>query len=316
MIRRVAQPNRIVLAAFVVTILVGGANSIAVRFSLRELPPFWGASFRFIIATVVVGLLVMALRRPAPRRAQLLPILVYGLLNFGLTYVFLYTGLRGAPAATGAVLTGLAPLLTLVFAVAHRIEHFRLAALAGALTATAGIAVVFANQLSLDVPPIALLALVGAAACLAETGVLMKRFPPGDPLVAVAIGIPIGAVCLGALSVAFGETWIIPTRLETWLANAYLVVFGTFVAFTLNLWVLARWTASANSYAYIVSPLVTVALGGVLLGEAVHPVFLAGGALVLLGVFIATRAREAADGARTGSSDPVRPAERVVVSEP
>ena len=54
------RAGRIVLAAFVVTVLVGGANSIAVRFSLRELPPFWGASFRFFIATFVVAALVLS----------------------------------------------------------------------------------------------------------------------------------------------------------------------------------------------------------------------------------------------------------------
>ena len=64
------HPGRIVIAAFVVTILVGGANSIAVRFSLRELPVFWGATFRFLIATVVVGALVLALRRPWPHRRR------------------------------------------------------------------------------------------------------------------------------------------------------------------------------------------------------------------------------------------------------
>ncbi|MBM4407621.1 MAG: EamA family transporter [Chloroflexi bacterium] len=292
-------PDRLVLAAFIVTIFVGGANSIAVRFSLRELTPFWGASFRFFIATAVVAALVLVTRRiqqgsrrPLQRR-HLLPILGYGLLNFWLTYVFLYTGLRDAPAATAAVITGLAPLLTLLFAVAHRIERFRSLALVGAITASTGIAVVFANQLSLDVPPIALLALIGAAACLAETGVLMKRYSPGDPLTAVALAIPIGAVCLLGLAIATGEPLIIPTRLETWLANAYLVVFGTIVGFSFNLYVLSHWTASANSYGYILSPLVTVVLGGLLLGEIVSPAFLLGGTLVAAGVYVATLAQPA-----------------------
>jgi drug/metabolite transporter (DMT)-like permease len=144
----------------------------------------------------------------------------------------------------------------------------------------------------------------------------MKRFSPGDPLVAVAMGIPIGAVCLAGLSIAFGETWIVPTRIETWLANAYLVVFGTLVVFTLNLYVLSHWTASANSYAYILSPLVTVALGGVLLGEAVHPVFLVGGALVLLGVYLATRARDTSAGEPSAGDDEERAADEALVSEP
>ena len=57
------------------------------------------------------------------------------------------------------------------------------AGLAGALIAAAGIAVIFSNQVSLNVPVLALVALVLAAPCIAETSVLVKRFPPGDPIV-------------------------------------------------------------------------------------------------------------------------------------
>ena len=268
------------------TVLIGGLNSIAVRISLRELPPIWGAVFRFGIATVVIAVVAIALRKHLPRRDQLFPILGYGLLNFGLTYVFLYSGLRDAPAGTTAVITAVAPLLTLLLAVLERVERFRLAALVGSSIAAAGIAVIFANQVSLNVPPLALLSLVAAAACLAQTSVMVKRFPPGDPIVAVAFGIPIGGLCLAVLSLAVGEQWFLPVRLETWLANGYLVVFGTIISFTLTLYVLARWTASANSYAFLLSPLVTVVFGGIILGEVVEPAFALGGALVLLGVYV------------------------------
>lgn len=282
----VRRLDRLVLGAFLATVVIGGANSIAVRISLRELPPIWGAAFRFALATMVVAVLAVALRKRWPSRDQALPILGYGLLNFGLTYVFLYGGLRDAPAGTAAVVTAVAPLLTLIFAVVERVERFRPAALVGSLIAFAGIGVIFANQISLNVPLVALLALVGAAACLAQTSVMVKRFPPGDPLVAVAFGIPIGGICLAVLSIVVGERWFLPVHLETWLANAYLVVFGTIISFSATLYILSHWTASANSYAFLLSPLVTVVLGGLILGEAVEPAFALGGALVLLGVYV------------------------------
>ena len=274
------------MAAFVASVAFGGANSIAVRVSLRELSPFWGASFRFAIASVVLAVLVFVYRRRMPRREHLLGIVLFGLLNFGLTYVFLYNGLRQAPAGTTSVITALVPLLTLLLAAAQRVERFRLVGLAGSLIAAAGIAVVFANQASLDVPLPAMLSLVVAAALIAETGVIVKRHPPGDPLIATAIALPIGAVFLGGLSILWGESWVIPTRGETWLALAYLVVFGSIVVFSLTLYILGRWTASANSYGFLLMPLVTIALGAALLGEAVQPAFVVGGALVLSGVYV------------------------------
>jgi len=297
-------PDRLTLAAFAATVLIGGANAIAVRFTLRELTPFWGASLRFGLATIVVVAAVIALRRTWPSRRHVPGILLFGFVNFGITYVFLYTGLRDAPAGTTGVVTALTPLLTLVLAVAQRVERFRPTALVGTLIAGSGIALVFANQASLDVPIPALLALVGAAACLAETGVLVKRFPPGDPLVAVAFGLPIGATFLAGLSVVAGEPWVLPSRPESWAALAYLVVFASIVGFVLTLFVLSRWTASANSYAFLMSPLVSVALGALLLGETVQPAFVLGGALVLAGVYVGAVLRTRT-GPAPAASEPV-----------
>jgi drug/metabolite transporter (DMT)-like permease len=280
------RPDRRTLAAFAVTVAVGGVNSIAVRINLRELTPFWGAAFRFVIASVVLAGIVLVFRRRRPARADLLGIGLFGLFNFGLTYVFLYTGLREAPAGTTSVITALVPLLTLIFAVLQGVERFRPAGLLGSLIAVAGIALIFANQMSLDVPIRALLALVGAAACIAETGVLVKRFPPGDPLIAVSLAVPIGAIFLAILSALVGEPWIIPSRPETWATIAYLVVFGSIVIFSLTLFVLQHWTASATSYAFLLSPLVSIILGALILGEKVQPAFVAGGALVLAGVYV------------------------------
>jgi drug/metabolite transporter (DMT)-like permease len=280
------RPDRATQAAWVATVFIGGANAIAVRFTLRELPSFWGAALRFLLATAVLGLVTLLVRRRRPRRRDLPGIVLFGIFNFGLTYVFLYTGLHDAPAGTGGVLTALVPLLTLLLAVAQRIERFRRAGLAGSLIAASGIAVIFSNQVSLNVPITALVALVIASASIAETSVLVKRFPPGDPIVATALAMPIGATLLLVVSLIAGEHWSLPARAETWLALAYLVVFATILNFSLTLFVLSRWTASVASYAFLLSPLVTVALGALILDEHVQPAFALGGALVLAGVYV------------------------------
>ena len=47
-----------------------------------------------------------------------------------------------------------------------------------------------------------------------------------------------------------------------------------------------RWTASATSYAFLLFPLVAIALGAVLFEEPVQPSFLLGGAVVVAGVYV------------------------------
>jgi drug/metabolite transporter (DMT)-like permease len=146
--------------------------------------------------------------------------------------------------------------------------------------------VVSANQVSLDVPIFALALLIAAAACQAEAGLVVKRFPPGDPVAANAVGMLFGAGMLAVVAIFTGEAFLVPTRLETWLSMAYLIGPGSIAVFVLVLFVLARWTASATSYAFLLFPLVAIALGAALLNEPVQPSFLVGGAIVLVGVYV------------------------------
>ena len=281
-----ARSDRIVLAAFVVFVVFAGANAIAVRFVLREMGPFWSAAIRFAVAGMLLGGYVLAARRPMPRSDGLIGTLLFGVIGFGLAYTFLYQALRDAPAGTTMLMLAVVPLLTILLAVVQGIERLRLLALAGAAVAGTGILVVSADQVSLDVPLLALALLLGAAACQAESTIVVKRFPPGDPVVANAIGMLVGAGMLAAVAIVTGEAIVIPTRPETWVSMAYLVGPGSIAVFLLVLYVLARWTASATSYAFLLFPLVAITLGAVLLGEQVQASFLAGGAIVLLCVYV------------------------------
>jgi drug/metabolite transporter (DMT)-like permease len=281
-----ARPDRIVLAAFVVLVVFAGANAIGVRFVLREMGPFWSAAIRFAIAGLLLAGYMVASGRPFPRGAQLIGTVLFGVLGFALAYALLYQALQDAPAGTTMLMLAIVPLLTVLLAAIHGIERPRLLGLAGAVLAAIGIVVVSANQVSLDVPILALALLVAAATCQAESGVVVKRFPPGDPVTANAIGMLLGAGLLAGVALVTGEALVVPGRIETWIAMVYLVGPGSIAVFVLVLYILARWTASATSYAFLLFPFVAIALGAVLLQEPVQPSFLAGGAIVLAGVYL------------------------------
>ena len=126
--------------------------------------------------------------------------LVYGVLNFGLSYALIYFGLVHASAGTGQLTLALVPLLTLGLAIAHGVERFRWVAFAGALIALAGMVLIFVEQLSLDIPLVALASLVGSAIVVAEVGVAVKWFPSVHPVAQNAIGMGVGAALLAVLS--------------------------------------------------------------------------------------------------------------------
>jgi drug/metabolite transporter (DMT)-like permease len=248
--------------------------------------PFWSASIRFALAGLLLAGYMVATRRPVPRGDRLIGTVLFGVFGFGLAYTFLYEALKDAPAGTTMLTLAIVPLLTVLLAVAQGIERLRLLGLAGGALAAVGIVIVGIDQISLDVPILALALLVAAAACQAEAGIVVKRFPPGDPVAANAIGMLLGAGILAVIALVAGEAIVVPARLETWLAMAYLIGPGSVAVFVLVLFVLARWTASATSYAFLLFPLVAIVFGGLLLDEPVQPSFLTGGAIVLFGVYL------------------------------
>ncbi|OGN80783.1 MAG: hypothetical protein A2X23_00190 [Chloroflexi bacterium GWC2_73_18] len=280
------RADRLTLVAFAAAVVFGGVNAVAVRFSNAELAPFWGAALRFAVAALAFWAILAARRLPLPRGRALTGALVYGAISFGASYGFIYIAMQDAPAGVAMVVLALVPLMTLLLAVAHGLEPFRWRGVAGGLLAVAGIAVVFGDQVSAAVPPLSLLLLVAGAVCIAESGIVVKWFPRSHPVVSNAVGMLTGTAILFGLSIAASEPRALPALPATWAALAYLVTIGSIGIFTLFLFILARWTASATSYQFLLMPLVTVVVAAVLAREPVSPIFLLGGTLVLAGVYV------------------------------
>jgi drug/metabolite transporter (DMT)-like permease len=250
------------------------------------MPPFWSAGLRFVIAgALLLGVMVIQ-RRPVPRGDRLLGTVLFAVFGFALAYLFLYQAIGDTGSGTTMTVLAIVPLLTVLLSIVHGIERPRLLGVVGALIAAAGIVIVAADQLSLDVPLIAIALLVAAATCQAESVVIVKRLPPGDPVAANAIGMLLGGTLLLAVSLGAGESLALPTHTDTLLGMAYLIGPGSIGVFLLALYVLAHWTASATSYAFLLFPLVAIVLGAVLFDEPVQASFLLGGAIVLVGVYV------------------------------
>jgi drug/metabolite transporter (DMT)-like permease len=282
----VTQPDQTTLAAFVGIVLLGGVNGIGVSQTVKELAPFWGASMRFIAAGLIMAAIVVLAHRSFPRGRSLTGAVLYGVVGFAASYGFAYLGFRETPAGTAAVLIALVPLLTFTLAIAHGQERFRLQGLVGGIMALAGVAIVFADRVSANVPIASLLLILLGTICIAETGVIAKWIPRSDPFATNAVAMLTGAALLLALSLVAGEPRVLPGQLQTWAAVAYLIVFGSVAMFALYLFTLERWTASAVSYMTLLLPLVTLPLSALLFGERITPFLIVGGAIILAGVYV------------------------------
>ena len=289
--------DRVALAAFLANGVLAGGNSVAIRFSNRELDPLWGASLRFSLAAALFAALVLALRLELPRGRALAGALLFGALNFGAGFALAYYALVELHAGFGQILLAIVPLATLLLAVAQGQERFRIAAAAGALVALAGVVLMSRAPLRESVPVLSVLAAVGSALCFAQAAVVIRRFPRVHPVTMNAVGMALGAGLLVLGSVVAGEALELPERESTRLALAYVVVVGSILVFLLYLAVLGRWPASRAAYVFVVIPFVTVALSAWLDDEPVGPELVAGGLLVLAGVYVGALRRAQRAGA-------------------
>jgi drug/metabolite transporter (DMT)-like permease len=281
------------VAAFVGYSLLAGGNAVGVRFSNRELEPLWGSALRFGLAALLLLVAMAALRLPVPRGRALLGAAVYGLLNFALGFGLIYWGLLEVRAGLSQILLSLVPLVTLLLAAAWLHEPIRGVAVAGALTALAGVAVMSTGSGVAAPPLLSVLAVVGGAVCFAQALVFVRYFPRLHPVVLNAVGMGVGALALLAAATLGGEAVRLPREAPTWWALAYLVLVGSITVFLLYVLVIARWGANRAAYGFVIIPVVTVLLSAWLDDEPVTWALLLGGALVLIGVYVGALRRRA-----------------------
>ena len=282
--------DELALAAFLSAVVIGGSNFVAVRYSNRELDPLWGAGLRFGLSALAFAVLAAVLRLSLPRGRALALVLAYGLLGFAAAYGCLYWAMQEVTAGVAAVVLAVGPLLTLLLAVAHRLERLRRRALLGSLIALAGTAVIFFQSGSLDFGWGSFGLLLLAALCASESVIVSKQAGRLHPVAMNFVGMSAGAVALLLVSAASGERLALPTTGEAQLAVAYLVA-ATVGLFLCILYVVQRWTASATAYTFVSMPVVAVALGALIADEEITLITLAGGAIVCAGVYLGALAR-------------------------
>jgi drug/metabolite transporter (DMT)-like permease len=273
------------LSLFAVAVTLGGANFIGVRFSNRELDPFWGAGLRFSLAALLFIGIAAALKLRWPRGRQLGYTMLYGFLSFALFYALMYWALVRVTAGVATVVLAVVPLVTLLLAAAHGMEKLGLRSVLGSVLAIAGILWMTFGPQDVVLPFAALLAFLAAALTAGESVILSKKVSGNHPAMTNAVAMTTGAVVLLAISAVTGDRWALPTEGEVIWSVIYLVTLGSAGLFVVLLLVVRKWTASATSYAFVLFPVSTMLLGAWIADEPITGQGVAGAILVMSGVW-------------------------------
>lgn len=239
---------------------------------------------RFVLAAAVLWAIV-GVRGPAlPGRRVLLMGLALGAVGYAAEARLFFTALEHIDASLAALLLYVYPALVFGGAVALRRERATRPKVGALVLATAGTILVLAGggAGALDGLGVAL-GLAAAATYAAYVLAAHAVVPRSDPFVLSAT-IMTGAALTYVVASAVGGGIALGFRTTGWAMIVAIALASTVLPVGALLLGLARVGPSTASIVSTVEPLVTVGLAVALFGEALAPVQLAGGALVLSAV--------------------------------
>ena len=282
---------RMVLAFFAIYFL-WGTTFLAIRIAVEEMPPVFAAGARFFIAGVVLLGFMLARREASPNARQWRNLLVLSLLMFVAEYGPLFWAEKYVPSGVVSVLAATIPIITLVQEMLIlRQQKWRLGLAAATVLGFAGVAVLLMPGGTQHFPLIPCIAILCGCTTWSLGSVLSRSMdlPKARPVTAGATMMLGGGILL-AISAGLGEMRPFPhVSFRAGMAELYLIVFGSLLAFTAFVWLLAHMPATrVASHAYV-NPIVAVALGYFAAGEPVTMRTLAGTALVIVSVFMILR---------------------------
>lgn len=272
--------------------LVWGTSWLAIKIGLKAVPPFTGATLRFLIAgTCMIGVARLLSAREGGSRPPLRLVLVHGACQFGLNYGLVYLCQTVIPSGMVAVLWAVFPLFIALG------EHFvvgtnRLSGRKwlGIVVSFLGIATLFATDLrAVDARavPMGALLLLAPLSVAASTLYIKQRASGMSSLLLNRDGMWVGAAMLGtgafALESPLDVVWT-PSAVASLL---YLSLMASVLTFAVYFWLLRFVPAYRMSLISFITPLVALLMGTLVGGEPLGPRTVLGAGLVVGGVALA-----------------------------
>lgn len=269
-----AVPTRLkVLLAFAAIYVIWGSTYYGIKEALTGFPPFLLGGLRFAVAGAIMFAWCAIARVPMNAGRDLPKVLLVGFLLLFVGNGAVVWAQQTLPSSVVAIAIAVAPLsFTLLDKPMWRVNFRSPAVLLGIAAGTGGVWLLFSGRLGEGADAAtannelmaSLALLIGVIAWPA--GSLFSKYNPVKlPNTAnSAWQMLTGAACFLGVSAARGE-WngfdFGSVPLNAWLAEAYLVVFGSIIGYSAYVWLLqVRPATQVSTYAYV-NPVVAVLLG-------------------------------------------------------
>lgn len=277
------------------------ANIVAGKEALRGFGPValaqlraFGAGLVLLLASVLWG---RGSALHVKRREWPLMILL-ALAGVALNQLFFVLGLSRTSVAHTSLIIALGPVMVLVLSCLRRLEALTVLKLAGMLVSFAGVAVLTIRHAAEtngahwqgD------LIVLASSASFAVYTILVKQV--SQRYDALTLNTLVFGLA-GLLMIPIGAPAVLEVRWSTlsspvWWSLAYMIVFGSVISYAIFAHSLTELAASRVAAFNYLQPVIAIAAAIWLLGERLTTQAMAGGTLILLGVYLAERERAGA----------------------
>jgi drug/metabolite transporter (DMT)-like permease len=277
---------------------IWGGTFVAGKIVVASLTPLMGSFARYLVACVALLVAAFVLEGGLPRLSprQWLATFVLGLFGVFAYNLFFMGALTRLPASRAALIIALNPAITIAISAVALGERLSARRWAGVVLALLGVAVVvsrgdFASFASGGIGTGELFMFAAVTSWALYTILGRKVLGGLSPLAATNYAALWGTLLLGAVAAPHFDT-LHPSQFTSTLVLAllYLGVLGTALAFVWYYMSVKKVGASSASIFNNLVPVFGVAISVAVLGEALLPSMLIGGAIAIAGVMMVSRA--------------------------
>ncbi|MDB5230751.1 MAG: EamA family transporter [Chitinophagaceae bacterium] len=272
-----------------------GTTYIAARISAKQIPGLYVSATRQFIAGLLMVLFFKLRGLPWPDKRSLLRIGIQGFFLLFISNGLLTWAIQFIPGGLAAIIAGLVPLFIALFSVFF-LKHakFTLLMLAGLLVGFAGIIVIFYDHLkefvNRDFTFGIILSFIATVSWSFGSVYSSKYKQETHILFSAGLQMLIAGSLLLPICFATRQySNLITADHAALLSIGYLIVFGSFVAYTAYVYMLKKLPAAQTSvYAYI-NPIVAIFFGWLLLDEKMSSNIITGSVITIGGVFLVNK---------------------------
>jgi len=270
-----------------------GANYAATKYAAEFMPPLLVVAFRFTVGGILMFCLLRTLE-PGDRLTlkDLVPVAGLGCLYVAIGQGTFTFGIHLTSAANTGLIFATSPVWGLLLGTMLGLERPTWRGILGVSLSILGVGIVFNEGLSAESASLAgdLLILLSAMVFGAYTVLSMSMLTRYSPLAVATYSLLFGSLTVMLFSAPYlpGLDWA-RVGIGAWAAVIFSGVFAT--AFAFSAWQMGISRIGANRvlvYQYLIT-LTGVASGIIFFGEALGIAKLVGGAVILVGVYLARR---------------------------